>query len=276
MATEHAPSGNEYISHHLKNLTVQVGDTPFWSLNLDTLIMSGIVGILVFGIMWISARNATPKTPGKFQAFVEIVLDMVDGQVKDAFHAKSTLITPLAITIFVWVFCMNCLDFIPVDFIPGIVESFGVEYFKTVPTSDPNATFAMSITVFLLTMVFNLKYKGLGGFAHEVISAPFGIKLAPLNLIQRIIEEVSRVLSLSLRLFGNMFAGEIIFILLVLLAGAWHVDSVATAATSSLSMFGHVVMSLGWAIFHILIVTLQAFLFMMLTIVYLAGATESH
>jgi F-type H+-transporting ATPase subunit a len=276
MSSEAAPTANEYIGHHLQNLAVSVGDTPFWTLHLDTLIVSGIVGLLLFGLMWFSARRATAGVPGKLQAFVEIVLDMVDQQVKDTFHAKSELVTPLAITIFTWVFCMNAIDFIPVDFIPSLLALFGVSHFKAVPTTDPNATFAMSITVFLLIFAFNIKFKGVGGFLHEVFTVPFGPWLAPVNFILRVIEEVARPVSLALRLFGNMFAGEVLFILLVLLAGAWHIDSIGGALASGASMFGHILLSLGWGIFHILIVTLQAFIFMMLTIVYLSLASQSH
>jgi len=265
-------TANEYIGHHLTNLTVKIGDSPFWTLHLDTLIMSGLVGVAVFGFMYFAARNATAGVPGKIQALVEIVTEMVDQQVRDTFHAKSELVTPLAITIFIWVFCMNALDLIPVDFIPRIVELFGVHHFKAVPTTDPNATFAMSLTVFLLILVFNIRFKGVGGFVHEVFAVPFGIWLAPVNFVLRVIEEFAKPVSLALRLFGNMFAGEVLFILIVLLAGIWDGFNLGSSA----SFFGHVMLSLGWGIFHILIITLQAFIFMMLTIVYLSLASESH
>lgn len=273
-----APTANEYIGHHLQNLTVQVGDSPFWTLNLDTLIMSGLVGVIVFGLMLFAAQRATSAVPGKLQAFAEwVLLDIIDRQVKDTFHAQSNLVAPLAITIFVWILCMNALDFIPVDAIPAFVAwAFDIEYFKAVPTTDPNATFAMSLTVFVLIFVFNIKYKGVGGFLHEVFTVPFGPWLAPVNFALRVIEELARPVSLALRLFGNMFAGEVLFILLVLLAGAWAVDSIASAITSGLSMFAHVVLSFAWAAFHILIVLLQAFIFMMLTIVYLSLASQEH
>lgn len=261
---------NEYIGHHLQNLTVGSG---FWTIHLDTMIVSGLVGIVIFGLMWLAARRATSGVPGKFQAFVEIVLNMVDQQVRDTFHAKNELVTPLAITIFTWVFCMNAIDLIPVDFVPGFVERvFHVEHFKPVPTTDPNATFAMSLTVFLLIWVFNVKYKGVGGLLHEMFTAPFGPWLAPVNFLLRLIEEFAKPVSLALRLFGNMFAGEVLFILIVLLAGVWSGVHVSDSA-----YFGmHVLLSLGWGIFHILIITLQAFIFMMLTIVYLSLASESH
>lgn len=276
MSTEAPLTANEYIGHHLQNLTVRVGDSPFWTLNLDTLIMSGLIGVIVFGFAWYGARHSTAGVPGKFQSFVEIVFEMVDTQVKDTFHAQSNLVAPLAVTIFVWVFCMNSIDFIPVDFIPKLVGIFGVEHFKPVPTTDPNATFAMSLTVFVLIFVFNIKYKGLGGFLHEVFTVPFGPWLAPINFILRIIEEVARPVSLALRLFGNMFAGEVLFILMVLLAGSWAVHSIGSALTSGLSMLAHISLSFAWAAFHMLIVTLQAFIFMMLTIVYLSLASQEH
>lgn len=276
MSAEQAPNANEYIGHHLQNLTLKIGDSPFWTIHLDTLIVSGLVGLIVFGLLWFAARRATVQ-PGRLQALAEhVILKVVDQQVKDTFHAESNLITPLAITIFIWVFCMNALDLIPVDFIPRAVGHFGVSHFKPVPTTDPNATFAMSITVFLLIFVFNVKYKGVGGFLHEVFTVPFGPWLAPINFVLRVIEEVARPVSLALRLFGNMFAGEVLFILLVLLAGTWHITGVGSAVTSGLAMLGHILLSIGWGIFHILIVTLQAFIFMMLTIVYLSLASQEH
>jgi F-type H+-transporting ATPase subunit a len=265
-----APTPNEYIAHHLVNLQTGEG---FWTWNLDTLIASGLVGIAVFGLMAWVAVHATPGVPGKLQAFVEIVTGMVHQQVRDTFHGKSELVTPLAITVFVWVFCMNAVDLIPVDFISGALHLLGVEHFKAVPTTDPSATFAMSLTVFALIIIFNIKFKGVGGVLHEVFAAPFGLWLAPVNFVLRVIEEVAKPISLALRLFGNMFAGEVLFILIVLLAGIWSSHAIAS---SSAWMFLHVLLSLGWGIFHILIITLQAFVFMMLTIVYMSLAAESH
>ena len=270
MESAGALTANEYISHHLVNLHAGEG---FWTWHLDTLIVSGLVGIVVFGLMAIVARRATPGVPGKLQAFIEIVVGMVDQQVRDTFHGKSELVTPLAITVFVWIFCMNAIDLIPVDFISGLLHLSGVEHFKAVPTTDPNATFAMALSVFALIIFFNLKFKGIGGLTHEVFSAPFGLWLAPVNFVLRVIEEVAKPISLALRLFGNMFAGEVLFILMVLLAGLWSSDAIVS---SSASMLGHVLLSLGWGIFHILIITLQAFIFMMLTVVYMSLAAESH
>jgi F-type H+-transporting ATPase subunit a len=248
-------TSSEYIVHHLTNLHVGHG---FWTFHLDTLIVSGLLGILLFGGMAYAASKATSATPGGWQNFVEMVVSLVDSQVRDTFHAKSELVTPLAITIFCWVFVMNAMDLIPVDFLPTVLGWFGVHYWKSVPTTDPNLTFAMSLSVFCMVMFYNLKFKGFGGFMHEVFTVPFGPWLAPVNLLFRIIEELARPISLALRLFGNMYAGEMVFILIALL-GVWQVP-----------------LALPWALFHILIITLQAFVFMMLTVVYMAMASEHH
>lgn len=248
-------TSTEYIVHHLTNLKVGTG---FWSLHLDTLAISGLMGMLVFGLMWRVARSATAGVPGPLQNFIEMTVNMIDAQVRDTFHGKSELITPLAITIFVWVFAMNAMDLIPVDFLPSLLALFGVHYLKSVPTTDPNATFAMSITVFLLMMFYNLKIKGFGGYTREVLTVPFGKWLFPINIMFRIIEDLAKPISLALRLFGNMYAGEMVFILIALLG------------------FAQPLLAVPWAIFHILIITLQAFVFMMLTIVYMAMAHESH
>jgi len=248
-------TSTEYIVHHLTNLKVGTG---FWTLHLDSLIVSGLLGVLVFGMMWRVARRASAGVPRPLQNFIEMTVSMIDAQVKDTFHGKSALITPLAITIFVWVFIMNAVDLIPVDFLSGILGLSGVHYFKAVPTTDPNTTFAMSLTVFFLMMFYNFKVKGFGGFTREVLTVPFGKWLFPINILFRIIEDLAKPISLALRLFGNMYAGEMVFILIALLGLAQPF------------------LALPWAIFHILIITLQAFVFMMLTIVYMAMAHEGH
>jgi F-type H+-transporting ATPase subunit a len=269
MSAEGGLTTTGYIQHHLTNMQV-CGDAArdvaghchgFWTFHFDTLLVSGVLGLVVFGLMAKVASRATSGVPGGLQNFIEMVVGMVDQQVKDTFHGKSALVTPLAITIFVWVFVMNAMDLIPVDFLPTISQvATGNEHlaFKFVPTTDPNLTFAMSITVFLITIFMGLKVKGFSHFMHEVFAVPFGIKLAPLNLVFRIVEEIARPISLSLRLFGNMYAGEMVFILIALL-GIWQLP-----------------LALPWALFHILIITLQAFVFMMLTIVYMSLAAESH
>lgn len=255
MASGEALTTSAYISHHLTNLKVGHG---FWTFHLDTLLVSGILGLIVFGGMAMLASRATAGVPTGLQNLVEMVLNFVDQQVKDTYHGKSPLVTPLAITIFIWVFVMNAMDLIPVDFLPLTLGAAGVHYFKAVPTTDPNLTFGMSLTVFVLMIVMNFKVKGAGGFMHEVFTVPFGAKLAPINFLFRVIEDVAKPISLSLRLFGNMYAGEMVFILIALL-GLYQLP-----------------LALPWALFHILIITLQAFVFMMLTIVYMSMASESH
>jgi F-type H+-transporting ATPase subunit a len=266
MSAEGGLTTTGYIQHHLTNLAVcsdAAKDAAghchgFWTFHLDTLVVSGILGLIVFGLMAKVASKASSGVPGSLQTFIELVVGMVDQQVKDTFHGKSALVTPLAITIFVWVFVMNAMDLIPVDFLPVAASAVGIHYLKAVPTTDPNLTFAMSLTVFLITIFMGLKVKGFGHFMHEVFAVPFGMKLAPVNLLFRIVEEIARPISLSLRLFGNMYAGEMVFILIALL-GIWQLP-----------------LALPWALFHILIITLQAFVFMMLTIVYMSMASESH
>lgn len=249
------PTAAEYIGHHLTYLEVGQG---FWTFHVDSIIGAGVLGLLAFGLMWAVARTATSGVPGKWQNFVEMVVSLVDSQVKDTFHAKSNLVTPLAITIFVWVFLMNAMDLIPVDFWGVVLTPIGVHYWRPVPTNDLNVTFAMSLTVFVIMIAMNLKYKGVGGLLHEALTVPFGKWLFPVNLLFRIIEDIAKPISLSLRLFGNMYAGEMVFILIALL-GVWQLP-----------------LALPWALFHILIITLQAFVFMMLTIVYMSLAAESH
>ena len=266
MSAEGGLTTTGYIQHHLTNLAVcsdAAKDAAghchgFWTFHLDTLLVSGLLGLLVFGLMAKVAAKASAGVPSGLQNFVEMVVGLVDQQVKDTFHGKSALVTPLAITIFVWVFVMNAMDLIPVDFLPVALGAVGVHYFKSVPTTDPNLTFAMSITVFFITLFMGFKVKGFSHFMHEVFAVPFGLKLAPVNLLFRIVEEIARPISLSLRLFGNMYAGEMVFILIALI-GIWQLP-----------------LALPWALFHILIITLQAFVFMMLTIVYMSMASESH
>ena len=262
MAEAGAQTSSEYIVHHLTNLQVGEG---FWTLHLDTLIVSGVLGLVVFGSMMLLARNATSGVPTGWQNFIEMVVSMVDEQVNDTFHAKSNLVTPLSITIFIWVFVMNAMDLIPIDFVPMAAYAVGVPYLKIVPTTDPNLTFALSLTVLAIMIGMNFKYKGAGGYLREALTVPFGKYLFPINLLFRIIEDLAKPISLALRLFGNMYAGEMVFILLAVWAGSGFLWAPIAAA-----------LSLGWALFHILIITLQAFVFMMLTIVYLNMSAEHH
>ena len=265
MASSGTLTSTEYITHHLTNLKWCAADavvdghcTGFWSVHMDTLFVSGILGFIFFGILAKVASQATSGVPGPLQNFVELIVSFVNQQVKDTYHGDSKLVTPLAITIFIWVFVMNAMDLVPVDFLPVAASAVGINYLKVVPTTDPNLTFALSLTVFAIMIWMNFKVKGAGGFAHEVFTVPFGIKLAPINLLFRIVEDVAKPISLSLRLFGNLYAGEMIFILIALL-GVWQLP-----------------LALPWALFHILIITLQAFVFMMLTIVYMSMASSSH
>lgn len=256
---------SEYVQHHLSHWQWNLktgqfnGDAGFWTLNLDSMVVAllgAALYMLFFG--WV-ARHARVKQPGKLQNALEMVLQFVDQLVSESFHGKSKLIAPLALSIFVWVFLMNTMDLLPVDFLPAAVGSLGVEHFRSVPTADPNITFGMSIWVFVLLVYYNLKAKGVVGLGHEMLTKPFGKWLLPLNVAFRLLEDCVKPVSLSLRLFGNMFAGELIFILIALIP--WYVQWTVGGI---------------WAIFHILIITLQAFIFMMLTIVYLSMAQEKH
>lgn len=253
----HNPANaTEYIKHHLQNLTFGEG---FFALHLDTLFFSIALGGLFLYFFRKAAVRATSGVPSPLQNFVEVLVEFVDKQVKDSFHGKSDLIAPLALTIFCWVFLMNLMDLVPVDLLPYAAAHAGVSHLRVVPTTDPNLTFAMSLSVFMLVIVFNVKAKGYGGFIKELTCQPFGPLLMPFNLMLKLIEELAKPVSLALRLFGNLYAGELIFILIALLPwwSQWPVGGV-------------------WAIFHILIIVLQAFIFMMLTIVYLSLADESH
>lgn len=253
----------QYIQHHLEHLTLNlktltIGEpNGFWTLNLDTLIVSIILGILVFGTLRLIAVKMT-EVPGRLQNIVEIIFEFVNDAVHEIFHHKTTFIPSLALTIFLWVFAMNAMDLLPVDLLPRLLSTVGIHYFKTVPTADPNATFAMSISVFFLIILYNLRVKK-ARLLKEMLTFPFGPYLFPINLAFRIVEECVKPLSLSLRLFGNMFAGELIFILIALMP--WWIQWPP----------GFI-----WAVFHILVITLQAFLFMMLTIIYLSMAHEGH
>ena len=255
----------EYIQHHLKNLSVSVGEGSFWVIHLDTLITALLMGLLIVFAFWLATRKATAGVPGKWQAFVEIMLEFVDKQARDTYHGSSKLVTPIAITIFFWILMMNLLKMIPADFIAKPLELLGVGYWKPVPTADVNATLGMSISVFFLMIVFALRAKGLGHFTAEFLTAPFGKWMMPFNLILNIVEWLSKPISLAMRLFGNMFGGEIVFLLIWVLGGA-----------GILGMIGGAFFGLGWMLFHLLVIPLQAFIFMMLSIVYLSLSEDSH
>jgi F-type H+-transporting ATPase subunit a len=289
MASEGGHDGlvtsGDYIQHHLQNLQVcRVDDAwvwnecagNFWTINVDSMFWSVLLGLLFVTLFRSAAKKSKLRQPGKFQAFVEIIVDFVDGSVRDTFHGTSRLIAPLGMTIFVWVFLMNFMDLVPVDWIPEIAKLLGIPYMKVVPTTDVNVTFGMSIAVFLLIVFYTIKYKGITGFVAELTMHPiapptkgWGLIAAPFIIVFNFILEsvalIAKPVSLSLRLFGNMFAGELIFIL------------IATMFSGGVVLgLGGGVLHLGWAIFHVLIITLQAFIFMMLTIVYLSLATSEH
>ena len=278
-AHEGPANATEYIVHHLTNLHVGEG---FWNLHLDSIFYAVTLGVLFAGSFWFAARGATAGVPGRWQNFVEIMVEFVDTQVKDSFHGSSKLIAPLALTIFCWIFLMNFMDLVPVDLLPEIGVAMGIEYMKVVPTTDLNITFGMSISVFLLMIFYSIKIKGAGGFARELLFHPFGKWMMPFNFLLKLVEELAKPVSLALRLFGNLYAGELIFILIALFtlsAGAHTLGetllNLASPATISYLVI-QVILGLAWALFHILIITLQAFIFMMLTIVYLSMAHEDH
>jgi len=245
----------EYIEHHLHHW-----QTKSAAFHLDTLIISIAMGFIFLICFYCAARKAHAGVPGGLQNFAEWVIEWVDNTVKEVFHGKDALIGPLSLTIFMWVFLMSFMDLIPVDLVPRAAEAMGTPYFRAVPTADLNLTFALSISVFFLIFFYSIKMKGIVGFTKEVLTHPFGIWLFPINILFRVIEDFTKPFSLAFRLYGNLFAGELIFILIAALLPWW---------------FQWIPGSI-WAIFHILIITLQAFIFMILTIIYLSMASETH
>jgi len=277
----------EYIKHHLQNLTYgkldagyerfdgsvmnetswtfartaqEASDMGFMAVHVDTMGWSIAMGVLFLGLFRFVAKRATTGVPGGLQNLVEVTVEFIEGLVRDGFHARNPLIAPLAMTVFVWILLMNVLKLIPVDYIPMLAQFMGLEYFKIVPTTDPNATFGISIGVFILIIFYSLKVKGITGFAKELGMQPFNHwALIPVNLVLEILVLIVKPISLALRLFGNMYAGEVVFILIALLP-----------------FWAQWTLNVPWAIFHILVIPLQAFIFTMLTIVYLASAHEDH
>ena len=273
-------SNTHYIKHHLTYLTFNVKtmslgpDGGFWTLNLDTLFFSIFLGATVLFLMYFGARRVSTGIPGKLQNFAEIMLVFADNQVKDCFHGKNNVIGPLALTIFMWVFLMNFMDIVPVDVIPALGQLVGLHYLKVVPTNDLNMTFALSLSVFFLIFFYSLKVKGVKGFVKELTMQPFNNPIfIPFNLLLELVGLIAKPISLALRLFGNLYAGELIFILIALLTLHSATSSLAANATLGVAQF---ILSLAWSIFHILVITLQAFIFMVLTIVYLSLAHEDH
>jgi F-type H+-transporting ATPase subunit a len=279
MATEYASSG-EYIKHHLQNLTY--GQLPdgtwgfahgaaeakamgFWAINVDSMLFAFGLGFLFLFLFRIAAKKATAGVPTGLQNFVEWVIEFIDTSVRGSFSHQNALVAPLALTVFMWVFLMNLMDLLPVDWLPFVAGAAGVPHLKVVPSTDPNVTFGLSLSVFVLVLYYSFKMKGAGGFFSELAFQPFPKFLFPVNLLLEGVGLIAKPLSLSLRLFGNMYAGEMIFILIALMFGGNLI----------LGVFGGV-LQWAWAVFHILIITLQAFIFMTLTIVYLDMAHAEH
>ena len=268
MAAEAELTPTQYIEHHLTFNAQPVGDGAFWALHVDTVVTAVLLGTVSIGFLWWVVRGATAGVPNKRQAFVELAFDFVDEQVKGIFHGDRRFIAPVALTVFVWVLLMNAMDFLPVDIMAWIYQHIlHLHHWRAVPTADVNTTFALALSVWLLMIYSSIAVKGLGGWIHELFCAPFGAHplLWPANFLFNLVEYISKPLSHALRLFGNMYAGEIIFLLL------WMMAATSLAGTAFASLLG-----LGWAIFHILIVVLQAYIFKMLTIVYIAMAHDSH
>ncbi|MBC5763424.1 F0F1 ATP synthase subunit A [Ramlibacter albus] len=290
MAAEAAAQGQtagEYILHHLtfwqNHPPKAVAD--FSVFNFDSLFYGILLGVLTCFVLWSAARKATSGVPGRFQAAVEILVEMVDSQAKAIVHNAQSrkFIAPLALTVFVWIFLMNAMDLLPVDLLPAIwAQIYGAAghdphhaYMRVVPTADLSMTMGLSVSVLLLCLYYNVKIKGAGGWLHEMVTAPFGAHpiLWPFNFAFQIIEFIAKTVSHGMRLFGNMYAGELIFLLIALMGGAW--GSLGIGGSVALAI-GHIIAGFAWAVFHILIITLQAFVFMMLALVYLGQAHDHH
>jgi F-type H+-transporting ATPase subunit a len=267
MAAEHELTPTSYIGHHLSFLQHPVGEGSFWTLNVDSLVTAALLGVFGLGFLWWVVRGATSGVPNRRQALVEIACEFVDNQAKDIFQGDRKFIAPTALTVGLWVLLMNAMDFLPVDIMAWFTHFFAPHGFRIVPTADVNTTFALALSVWLLMIYFSIAVKGLSGWIHELFCTPFGsnVLLWLPNLLFNMVEYISKPLSHSLRLFGNMYAGEIIFLLLWMMAGAGVAGTVFA-----------VPLGVIWAGFHILIVLLQAYIFMMLTIVYISMAHASH
>ena len=291
-AGTHAPSAGEYIQHHLHHLqkdfsfnnVSQHSIVDFSLFNLDSVFYSVLLGLIGCFLLWRAASKATSGVPGRFQAAVEILVEMVENQAKGVVKNANSrkLVSPLALTVFVWIFLMNAMDMLPVDAIPTLWHSAGPalgfdNYMRVVPTADLSTTLGLSCSVLLVCLVYNIKIKGLGGWVHELLAAPFGDKvfLYPINFLMQMIEFTAKTVSHGMRLFGNMFAGELVFMLIALMGGVWAWQFNPLTGGFWLG-FGHVVAGTVWSIFHILVITLQAFIFMMLTLIYVGQAHDSH
>ena len=291
-AGTNGPSAGEYIQHHLQHLqknfsfesVQQKSLVDFSVFNLDSLFYSVILGALGCFLLWRAARKATSGVPGRFQAAVEILSEMVESQARGVIHNANSrkLVAPLALTVFVWIFLMNAMDMLPVDALPGLWHSIGPamgysDYHRVVPTADLSTTLGLSVSVLLISLFYSVKIKGLGGWTHELVAAPFGDRffLYPVNFLMQLIEFAAKTISHGMRLFGNMFAGELIFMLIALMGGAWAWQFNPLSGGFWLGI-GHVIAGTVWSLFHILVITLQAFIFMMLTLIYVGQAHDKH
>ena len=273
-----APSAGEYIVHHLHHLqsSPQHGVMDLSVVNLDSVFFSVVLGVVGCWLLWLAARRATAGVPGRLQAAVEMLVEMVDSQAKGIVHnAKSRkFVSPLALTVFVWIVLLNAMDLLPVDLLPYVGEHVGgLPYLRVVPTADLSVSMGLSVSVLVICLYYNMKIKGIGGWIHELFTAPFGAKwyLYPVNFAMQMIEFVAKTISHGMRLFGNMYAGELIFLLIALMGGAFTLSATGIALA-----IGQIIAGTAWAIFHILIIVLQAFVFMMLTLVYVGQAHDSH
>jgi F-type H+-transporting ATPase subunit a len=291
MAAENGPTSGEYIIHHLTHLqNHKAGNVVDFSVfNYDSLFFSAVLGALCCWLLWLAARKATSGVPGRFQAAVEILVEMVDSQAKGIVHNAHSrkLVAPLALVVFVWILVMNAMDLLPVDLLPLIWEKiYGAAghdphhaYLRVVPTADLSMTMGLSVGVLLTCLFYNIKIKGMGGWAHELVTAPFGTSKNPVfalllgivNFGMQMIEFVAKTVSHGMRLFGNMYAGELIFLLIAMMGGAWSLTGTGIGLA-----IGHIIAGTVWALFHLIIITLQAFVFMMLALVYLGQAHDAH
>lgn len=286
------PNAGEYIQHHLQHLQMnfsfesvkQTGLVDFGLFNLDSVFFSVVLGSICCFVLWLAARKATSGVPGRFQAAVELLTEMVDNQAKGVIRNANSrkLVSPLALTVFVWIFAMNAMDMLPVDLLPAAWHAAGPalgfkDYMRVVPTADLSTTLGLSFSVLLICLIYSVKIKGWGGWTHELVAAPFGdrVFLYPINFLMQLIEFAAKTVSHGMRLFGNMFAGELIFMLIALMGGAWAWQFNPLAGGFWLGI-GHVIAGTAWSIFHILVITLQAFIFMMLTLIYVGQAHDSH
>jgi F-type H+-transporting ATPase subunit a len=269
MALAQTESPTEYITHHLTHWQVGSG---FWTWHLDTLLMSAVLGLAICGLFWIAARGASAGVPSRYVSFFELILDFIDGQVSEIYPGDRRFMTPLALGLFTWIVAMNTMDLLPVDLPGDVAGLFGATHFRVLSTADVNGTFAMAIVVLVLIVIFSLRAKGLGGYLHEWVAVPFGIWAAPANVMLNLVELLAKPISLGMRLFGNMFAGELLFMLIAMLGFA----VVGWTASSIVLFASQVVLGSAWAIFHVLIVLLQAYIFMALPVVYLSMAEEHH